>query len=34
MQLSKDSQATQEVLDGFFQGTSQNAPEVIARYLA
>ena len=32
--LSKESQATQEVLDGFFQGTSQNAPEVIARYLA
>ena len=34
MQLSKESQETQAVLDGFFQGTSQNAPEVIARYLA
>jgi ketosteroid isomerase-like protein len=34
MQLSKESQETQEVLSGFFQGTSQNDPEVIARYLA
>jgi len=34
MQLSKESQETQAVLDGFFQGTMQNAPEVIAKYLA
>jgi ketosteroid isomerase-like protein len=34
MQLSKESQETQAVLDGFFQGTMQNAPDVIASYLA
>ena len=34
MQLSKESQETQEVLNGFFQGSSQNDPEAIAGYLA
>jgi ketosteroid isomerase-like protein len=34
MELSKESQQTQEVLNGFFQGTSQNDVEAIAQYIA
>ncbi|MDB5088116.1 MAG: nuclear transport factor 2 family protein [Mucilaginibacter sp.] len=34
MELSKESQQTQEVLNGFFQGTSQNDVEAIAKYIA
>jgi ketosteroid isomerase-like protein len=34
MELSKESQETQQVLNGFFQGTSQNDVEAIAQYIA
>ena len=34
MELSKESQETQQVLNGFFQGTAQNDPDVIAQYIA
>ncbi|NHA04895.1 nuclear transport factor 2 family protein [Mucilaginibacter sp. HC2] len=34
MELSKESQQTQEVLNGFFQGTSQNDVKAIAQYIA
>ncbi|MDB4923018.1 nuclear transport factor 2 family protein [Mucilaginibacter sp.] len=34
MELSKENQETQQVLNGFFQGTAQNDPEAIAQYIA
>jgi ketosteroid isomerase-like protein len=34
MKDSKQSQETQQVLNGFFQGTAQNDPEIIAQYIA
>jgi ketosteroid isomerase-like protein len=34
MELSNESQETQRVLNGFFQGTAQNDPEAIAKYIA
>lgn len=34
MEQSTQSQETQEVLGGFFQGTGNNDPEAIAKYLA
>jgi ketosteroid isomerase-like protein len=34
MEQSTQSQETQQVLGGFFQGTSNNDPDVIATYLA
>jgi ketosteroid isomerase-like protein len=34
MEQSAQSQETQQVLGGFFQGTSNNNPDVIATYLA
>ena len=34
MEQSKENQETQQVLNGFFQGTAQNDPEAIARYIA
>jgi ketosteroid isomerase-like protein len=34
MEQTTQSQQTQQVLGGFFQGTSNNDPEAIAKYLA
>jgi ketosteroid isomerase-like protein len=34
MQQSKEGQETEQVLNGFFQGTAQNDPESIAQYIA
>jgi ketosteroid isomerase-like protein len=34
MEQSIESQETQQVLSGFFQGTAQNDPEAIAKFLA
>lgn len=34
MELSKESQQTQDALNGFFHGTSQNDVEATAQYLA
>ncbi len=34
IELSKESEETQRVLNGFFQGTAENNPEAIAQYIA